>query len=67
MNQRSKDYMIRSKAKIALRHPADLKSFLIAEYNSSTNIIVKKDILKMIENMEASETVVMQNEIAVSS
>lgn len=57
MNQRSKDYMIRGKAKAALLHPADLKSFLIAEYDSSTNIIVKKDILKMIEKMEETERV----------
>lgn len=52
MNQRSKDYMNRKKAQTNMCHPQDLKSFLINEYNSSQNIIVKKDILHMINDME---------------
>jgi hypothetical protein len=52
MKTRSKDYLNRKKAQGAMRHPDDLKSFLIAEYDSSRNIVVKKDIMKMISQME---------------
>lgn len=64
MKQRSKDYMSRKKAQTNMCHPQDLKSFLIDEYNSSRNIIVKKDILHMINDMEdagVQETDAVQN------
>ena len=35
-------------------HPTDLKSFLVAEYESSRNLVVKKDVLKMINELDAS-------------
>ena len=55
LTQRTKDYMARKKAQCAMRHPADLKSFLIAEYDASRNIVVKKDIKKMIDALEAQQ------------
>ncbi len=51
MKQRTIDYMARKKAQTQLRHPGDLRSFLIAEYNASRSIVVKKDILKMLDKM----------------
>ena len=51
MKQRTVDYIARKKEQSKLRHPDDLRSFLIAEYNSTRNIIVKKDILKMLDAM----------------
>jgi hypothetical protein len=56
MTPRTKDYIIRKKAQSAMRHPGDLKSFLIAEYDSSRNIVVKKDIRKMLDLMETEES-----------
>jgi hypothetical protein len=38
-----------------MRHPTDLKSFLIAEHDASRNIVVKKDIMKMIARLEELE------------
>ena len=35
-----------------MAHTHDVKSLLIAEFNSSRNIVVKKDILKTIEEIE---------------
>lgn len=35
-----------------MAHPHDVKSLLIAEFNASRNIVVKKDILKTIEEIE---------------
>lgn len=52
MKQRSKDYMDRKKAQCAMRHPVDLKSLLMAEFDASRSIIVKKDIMKMIEQLD---------------
>lgn len=51
MKQRTADYIARKKEQSKLRRPEDLRSFLIAEYNSTRNIIVKKDILKMLDAM----------------
>jgi hypothetical protein len=56
MKQRSKFYMGRKKAQKDMCHPDDLKRFLIAEYNSSQNIVVKKDIMKMIEQLDRGTT-----------
>jgi hypothetical protein len=47
--------MDRKKAQCAMRHPGDLKSFLIAEHDASRNIVVKKDIMKMIARLEELE------------
>jgi hypothetical protein len=52
MKQRTVDYIERKKAQSQLRKPGDLRSFLIAEYNSTRSIIVKKDILKMLDNIK---------------
>ncbi|RYD56881.1 MAG: hypothetical protein EOP56_10850 [Sphingobacteriales bacterium] len=52
MKARSKFYMGQKKALKEMCHPNDLKSLLIAEYNSSQNIVVKKDIMKMIAQIE---------------
>jgi len=62
MKQRTKDYIDRKKAKNILLHPDDLnlKSLLIAEYDSSRNLIVKKDIKKLIEQMESAETTTVE-------
>jgi hypothetical protein len=49
MKQRTKDYIARRKARQVMQHPDDLRSFLIAEHDSSRNILVKKDIKKMID------------------
>ena len=38
-----------------MRHPEDLKSFLIAEHDASRNLVVKKDIMKMIVRLEELE------------
>ena len=38
-----------------MRHPTDLKSFLIAEHDASRNLVVKKDIMKMIARLEELE------------
>lgn len=56
MKQRVRDYMDRKKAQCKMRHPEDLKSFLIAEHDASRNIVVKKDIMKMIARLEELET-----------
>lgn len=52
MKKRSVDYFSRQKAFIEMSHTPDVKSLLIAEFNASRNIVVKKDILKTIEAME---------------
>ncbi len=57
MKSRNLDYFARQKAKRSLRHPGDLKSFLIAEFDSSRNIVVKKDILKTLEKLESMKMV----------
>ena len=44
--------MNRRKARNDMNHPLDLKSFLIAEYNSSRNIVVKKDVKNMIDALD---------------
>lgn len=54
MKQRTKDYLNRKKARAVMLHPTDLKSFLVAEYESSRNLVVKKDVLKMINELDAS-------------
>jgi hypothetical protein len=56
MKQRTRDYMNRKKAHNSMCHPTDLKSLLVAEYESSRNILVKKDVLKMIEKLDASNS-----------
>jgi len=53
MKQRTIDYLIRRKARKEMCHPTDLKSLLVAEFESSRNILVKKDVLKMIAQLEA--------------
>ncbi|GEM_PF-2488556 len=55
MKQRVRDYMDRKKALCKMRHPEDLKSFLIAEHDASRNLVVKKDIMKMIARLEELE------------
>lgn len=55
MDQRTKSYMDRKKALRSMQHPGDLKTFLIAEYNSSRNFLVKRDISKLIDELEAFE------------
>jgi hypothetical protein len=57
MKSRNLDYFARQKAKRSLMHPGDLKSFLIAEFDSSRNIVVKKDILKTLEKLEQMKPV----------
>jgi hypothetical protein len=52
MKQRTKDYIARRKAFRAMLPTADLKSLLIAEHDASRNIVVKKDIRKMLELLE---------------
>lgn len=52
MKQRTKDYICKQKAKRVMQHPGDLKEFLIAEYDSSRNFLVKNDIRKMIDDLE---------------
>ena len=52
MKQRTKDYMFRKRAQRTLQHPDDLRTLLIAEYNSSRNFLVKKDISKMIDELQ---------------
>ena len=54
MKQRTKDYMFRKRAQRSLQHPSDLRTLLIAEYNSSRNFLVKKDISKLIDELETS-------------
>jgi hypothetical protein len=48
--------MDRKKAQCHMRHPEDLKSFLIAEHDASRNLVVKKDIMKMIARLEELES-----------
>jgi hypothetical protein len=52
MKSRSRFYIGRKKAQKEMCHPHDLKSLLIAEYNSSQNLVVKKDIRKMLDQLE---------------
>lgn len=52
MKQRTKDYLERKKARNEMNHPMDLKSFLVAEYNSSRNLVVKKDVKNMIDALD---------------
>ena len=52
MKRRTVDYLSRKKALIEMAHTPDVKSLLIAEFNSSRNIVVKKDILKTMEEIE---------------
>jgi hypothetical protein len=54
MKRRTQDYMDQKKAFRKMLHPEnlDLKSFLIAEFDSSHNIVVKKDILKIIDQLD---------------
>ncbi len=47
--------MDRKKAQCKMRHPEALKSFLIAEHDASRNLVVKKDIMKMIARLEELE------------
>jgi hypothetical protein len=58
MKQRTKDYIERKKARSIMLHPdeIDLKNLLIAEHDSSRNLVVKKDIMKMLAQMETTET-----------
>lgn len=55
MKQRAHFYINRKKALKNMCHPDDLKMFLIAEYNSSQNLIVKKDIRNMIDKLEHAQ------------
>jgi len=52
MKKRTADYLNRKKAFIEMAHPGSVKGLLIAEYNASRNILVKKDILKTIEEID---------------
>ena len=57
MKQRTKDYILRKKARSIMLHPdsINLKNLLIAEHDSSRNLVVKKDIMKMLAQMETME------------
>ncbi|MEO7312165.1 MAG: hypothetical protein ABIX01_17310 [Chitinophagaceae bacterium] len=52
MKKRTVDYLQRQNAFKEMAHPLDVKSLLIAEFNASRNIVVKKDILKTIEEID---------------
>lgn len=52
MKKRTVDYLNRKKAFFEMRHPTDVKSLLIAEFNASRNILVKKDILKVMNEVD---------------
>jgi hypothetical protein len=52
MKQRTKDYMARKRAQCLMRHLGDLRSFLVAEHDSSRSIVVKKDIRKMLDSLD---------------
>ncbi len=52
MKRRTVDYLNRKKALIEMAHTPDVKSLLIAEFNNTRNIVVKKDILKTLEAIE---------------
>lgn len=58
MKPRTREYLDRKKAFQSLPITSNLKDMLVAEYNSSKNIIVKKDILKMIDQLEKGDIVV---------
>jgi hypothetical protein len=51
MNTRSKEYFKRKRAYNGVIHFTDLKSLLKAEFYSSNNILVKRDILKMYHSL----------------
>jgi hypothetical protein len=51
MKRRTVDYLSRKKALIEMAHTPDVKSLLIAEFNNTRNIVVKKDILKTLEEV----------------
>ncbi|MES2777272.1 MAG: hypothetical protein V4722_24050 [Bacteroidota bacterium] len=52
MKRRTVDYLNRKKALIDMAHTHDVKSLLLAEFKSTRNIVVKKDILKTIEQIQ---------------
>lgn len=52
MKNRSKNYFNKTRARKTLEHPTDLKTFLKAEFDLTCNSFVKKDILRVIEQLE---------------
>jgi hypothetical protein len=52
MQKRTVDYIKRKKSFIEIAHKPSVKSMLVAEFKSSKNILVKKDILKTLESIE---------------
>jgi hypothetical protein len=67
MTKRSQYYMSRRKALVTMCHPGSIQDLLIAEFNSSQNLIVKKDILKMIEQIENNQPATETNKARAGS
>jgi hypothetical protein len=51
MNNRTTTYFNRKKAYKSMLNPTDLKSLLKAEFFSTSNPIVKRDVLKVYEEL----------------
>ena len=51
MKKRTIDYLGRKKAFTEMHHPKDVKSLLVSEFKASKSIVVKKDILKTLEQI----------------
>ncbi len=52
MTRRNKMYFSRQKAFRAMTHFTDLKSFLMAGFRASRSLVVKKDIVTMLQDLE---------------
>lgn len=52
MTRRNKNYFSRKRAFQSMSRFTDLKSFLIAGFKTSRSLVVKKDILSMLRELE---------------
>jgi len=52
MTRRNKNYFTRQKALRAMMNFTDLKSFLMAGFRASRSLVVKKDIINMLTELE---------------
>lgn len=52
MNRRNKNYFSRQKALRAMVNFTDLKSFLLAGFRASRSLVVKKDIVNMLIELD---------------
>jgi len=53
MKNRTLDYIKKRKARYAMQHPTDLKSFLMAELDICENAVVKKHIIRTMAELDS--------------